>query len=390
MAAQAASSALPLGLPALGPHLRGALDLSLPALGALLAAPTAGFALTMFAWGALSDRLGERRVLVAGLTLSAALLVAAATVAGSALGVGLLLVAAGAAGACAPAASGRAVVAWFPPHERGLALSLRHTAPMAGGALGAAVLPIAAGAAGTGGALVALAVISLLGAVGAAGVIAEDPAAGHPEAAAGHAEAAAAPAVRHPATDGRVWMLAAAGGLVVVAQAALLRFQSAYLHDDRGWSESAAASVLSVTLLSAAALRVLAGVWSDRRGRRVGVLRDQALAAAVLLAAVGFLAGMPAALAAGLLVAATALTMAGNGVAYAAVSDAAPLRTGAALGLYSTVLIVLVTAAPPAFGLLADAVPLGRAFGLLAVFPLAGALVLTALARRLRRARTLH
>jgi len=379
MAAQAAASALPLGLPALGPHLRDALGLSLPALGALLAAPTAGLALTTFAWGALSDRLGERRVLVAGLTLSAALLVAASTVTASALALGLLLVAAGAAGACAPAASGRAVVAWFPSGERGLALSLRHTAPMAGGALGAAILPLAVALGGTGWAMAALALLCALGALAAWGVVAGD-AAPPPGVA-----PAAAPAARHPASDRTVWMLAAAGGLVVIAQAALLRFQSAYLHDDRGWSEARAASVLSVTLLSAAGLRVLAGVWSDRRARRVGVLRDQALAAAVLLAAVGLLAGMPAVLAAALLVVATALTMAGNGVAYAAVSDAAPLRTGAALGLYSTVLIVLVTAAPPAFGLLADAVPLGRAFGLLAVFPLGGALVLVALARRARR-----
>lgn len=374
--AQAAASALPLGLPGLAPHLRGSLGLSLPALGALLAAPTAGFALTMFGWGTLSDRIGERRVLTAGLGVSAAVLLAAAAfAAGSALAMGLMLVAAGAAGACAPAASGRAVVAWFPPGERGLALSLRHTAPMAGGAIGAAALPLAAALGGTSLALVTLAAFALAGVVAAQGVTGDE---GVPPAPRGDD----APADRHPAADAAVWMLAAAGGLVVVAQAALLRFQSSYLHDERGWSAGVAASALSVTLLASAGLRVVAGVWSDRRRRRVAVLRGQAVAAAALLGAVGLLAGMPAVLAAALLVAATALTMAGNGVAYAAVSDAAPRRTGAALGLYSSVLIVLVTLAPPVFGLVADALPLGRAFGMLAVFPLMGAAVLHALIRR--------
>lgn len=378
MASQAGASALPLGIPALGPHLRDRMDLSLVALGALLAAPTAGLALTTFLWGALADRVGERRVLTVGLGLSAAALVMVALCVGSPLLAGALLVCAGAAGASAPAASGRAVVAWFPVHERGLALSLRHTSPMAGGALGAAVLTTAAALGGTAAAFSALAALAAVGAVAGWGVA---PPPGVTET---HRQAPVR--VPHPAGDGLVWVLAAAGAAVIVVQSAVLRFMSAYLHDGRGWSEGAAAATLSATLLTAAAFRIVAGVISDRRGRRIAVLRDQALLAGVLLLPIGLATGLPALLAAGLLVVATALTMAGNGVAYAAVAEVAPLRTGAALGVYATVLIVVVTVTPPLFGAVVTEGTLGAAFGVLGVFPLAGA-VLLAVAGRMWRAR---
>ena len=376
MVAQAGASSLPLGLPALGPHLRGEFGLSLAWLGVLLATPTIGYALTMFAWGALADRLGERRVLVGGLAGCAAMLMAAAQADG-ALALGLLLAGAAALGACAPVASGRAVVGWFPVAERGRALGLRHTAPMAGGAIGAAVLPVAASVAGTGGAMVALALLAAVGAVASWGV--PGPPADMDPGPRGVVRG-------HPAGDRLVWLLAAAGAAVIVAQAVLLRFQPLYLHDERGWSQGAAAGMLSATLLVAAVARVAAGVISDRRGSHIAVLRGQALGAGALLLGAGLLLGLPAIVAALLLMGAAVLSMAGNGVAYAAVAEAAPDRTGQALGLYATVLIVVVSAAPALFGLVAGDVPWTLAFAAVAAFPVAGGLVL-ARADREHRAR---
>ncbi|MFN8111015.1 MAG: MFS transporter [Thermoleophilia bacterium] len=375
MGAQVGAAGLTLGLPALGPHLRAQFHLSLSGLGALLAAPTVGYALTMFVWGSLADRRGERGVMAAGLGASAAVLVAAGA-AGSAWTLGLGLAVAGGFGACAPAASGRAVVRWFPPRERGMALGLRHTAPMVGGALGAALLPVAARAGATTGAMWLLAGFAAVGAVCALGVTPGDGA--------GDAHA---PVVRerHPAVDGLVWLLAGGGALVIVGQAVLLRFQPEYLHSARGWSQDTAALVLSLTLLAAALARIAAGVISDRHGRRIRVLAGQALGAGVLVVGASALLGLPAQVAAVLLVGAATLTMAGNGVAYAAIAEVAPLRTGAALGLYATVLIVVVSVAPALFGLLAGAVPWGVAFALVGVFPLLGAGVLWHAERVFRR-----
>ena len=80
-----------------------------------------GGLLTLLPWGLLADRVGERLVLAAGLGGCAAALVGAAH-AGRFAALLLLLAIAGAAGASVNAASGRAVMYWFPAAERGFAL----------------------------------------------------------------------------------------------------------------------------------------------------------------------------------------------------------------------------------------------------------------------------
>ena len=147
MAAQASISAVQLGLPAVAPQIRDEFGLSLAQTGALLAASTLGVMTTLLAWGALADRIGERAVIAAGLTGAAiALALASQAASGRALGAGLVV--AGAFGSSANAASGRAVVSWFGPSQRGLALGLRHMSTPLGGAIAAALLPLAADAGG--------------------------------------------------------------------------------------------------------------------------------------------------------------------------------------------------------------------------------------------------
>jgi len=75
---------------------------------------------TLLPWGLAADRFGERIVLALGLTACAVCLFGAAYV--PTFGLLLLVLAlAGAAGASVNAASGRAVMHWFGPNERGLA-----------------------------------------------------------------------------------------------------------------------------------------------------------------------------------------------------------------------------------------------------------------------------
>ncbi len=373
MGAQFGAAALPLGMPSLGPFLRGEYHLSLAWLGALLAVPTAGLAAASFVWGRLSDRVGERRVIVLGMTVAAALLAAASAFPADSAAFVALVFGAGAAGAAAPAASGRAVIGWFPVNERGLALSLRHTAPMAGGAAAAAVLPAIAQAGGLRAACLALAAFELGGAVFAAWLIAPP----------GPAVAAVHHRAGPPLTRDRLLMtLVVAGGLVIVAQGVLTRFLPDYLHSERGWSPALAGGALSVTLACAAVMRIVAGVVADRHGRRIVTLRTQAAGAGVLLVLASLMAWLPSPAAAAALVLATGLTMAGNGVAWAAVSEAVPHRAGAALGLYSGLLVAVITVAPPIFGLAVGSHSLGYAFGVVGLFPLAGAAVFVVAERR--------
>ncbi|MFN6993519.1 MAG: MFS transporter, partial [Aquincola tertiaricarbonis] len=145
-AANAAFSAAISGVPAAAVLLREAYALSTSGLGIAVAAVGLGIALSELPWGMLADRLGDRRVLLWGLGLTAAVLAWLAlfvspqeghrpALAWLATGMALM----GLAGGSVNGASGRAVMTWFTDGERGLAMSIRQTALPAGGALGALV-----------------------------------------------------------------------------------------------------------------------------------------------------------------------------------------------------------------------------------------------------------
>ena len=87
---------------------------------------------TLLPWGLLTDRVGERIVLPLGLATGAVALACAGIARGFEQLV-LLLVAAGALSASVNAASGRAVMQWFDPSERGLALGIRQANVPLGG-----------------------------------------------------------------------------------------------------------------------------------------------------------------------------------------------------------------------------------------------------------------
>src|SRR5205823_5635975 len=139
--AQAAFSAILLGLPAIAPAIRQHYGLTLTQVGVVLAALNFGSLATLLLWGIVADRIGERAVIALGQTGTAAALVWAAYSSSFASLVFALSVA-GALGAGVNAASGRAVMSWFGEDERGLALGIRQMAVPLGGAVGAVVLPV--------------------------------------------------------------------------------------------------------------------------------------------------------------------------------------------------------------------------------------------------------
>src|ERR1700747_1749793 len=141
-------SASSVGLPALSPTLKSEYRLSLTETGVVLGAIGIGMLFTLLPWGLVADRVDERWVIATGLTGAAALLVVASTTEGFAT-LTAALVGVGALGASVNAASGRAIMAWFPSSELGLALGIRQTAIPIGGALGAGALPGLASAGGT-------------------------------------------------------------------------------------------------------------------------------------------------------------------------------------------------------------------------------------------------
>ena len=363
--AQAAYSAVFLGIPVLAPTLAAEYDLTLPEVGLVIAAVNVGSILTLLPWGLLADRIGERWVLATGLTAASVALV----VAGFAPSFGVFvagITVAGALGAAVNAASGRAVMSWFEERQRGFALGIRQTAVPVGGTVAALALPPIAAEWGLRGGLVALGCGCF--AAAAAGLI------GLREAPPVEEELGD---VTHPLKDPRIWRLAIGSGLILGAQICILGFLVLFLHGERGLSTAEAGAVLAVTQIFGAALRIAAGRWSDHVHARILPLRQLATTLAVSLAVTALLLDAALVLLLPAFVVAGALSLSWNGLAFTATAElAGRARSGAALGFQQTALSVASTGAAPLFAAVVDASSWTVGFGLAALFPLAGLAVM--------------
>ncbi|NQX34974.1 MFS transporter [Herbiconiux sp. VKM Ac-2851] len=403
------------------PYLHVEQGVALTTAGWLAAAPTIGMVLTLVAWGALADRLGERGVIAGGLALTAVLAALAAWAAsapGALEAPGLLvlfLVLGGAASASTNSASGRVVVGWFPRERRGLAMGIRQMAQPLGTAVAALVVPPLAATAGFGAPLALAAVATALLAVGCALGIrnpprpapAAAPAAG--SAAAATAAAPAAPA-SGPATAAAAAPAAPAGALsdrpapapaalaagreqpanpyrrdrflvrihavsvlLVLPQFTLSTFGLLWLVAGLGVAPLVAGLVVSVSQFVGAGGRIAIGALSDRVGSRVRVLRAVCLAGIALLAAMAVLGGLQLTVAAAIVfVLATTVSVADNGLAFTSVAEAAgPAWAGRALGVQNTGQFLAASAVGPGVGALIALVGYPFAFALVALAPLA-------------------
>jgi sugar phosphate permease len=361
-AAAATNAAFSIGLPVIVPQLRSEFDLSLAEIGILLAASWIGTTLTLLPWGLAADRFGERAVLSAGMLGSALLLAGAAFASGFTQLVGLLALV-GAAGAAVNSSSGRAVMYWFGPDERGLALGVRQTAIPLGGLVGAIALPPLADAGGSKAAFLFLAALVAAGAVAGALVLRGR-----------EVEDGIEPAsVGRTIVDAKLWRLSIGSGLYLYAQIAVLGFGVLFLVDEHGFSEQKAALVFAAGQVVAMASRIGAGRWSDLMRSRVVPLRRVGLAIVGAMIVTALLAGGPVALLVPVLVVACGLTMAWNGLSFTAAAElAGAVRSGAAIGVQQTVLSLSGVAAPVLFAASVAQTSWALAFLLAAAFPLVG------------------
>lgn len=336
--------------------------LTLAQAGLVAAAPTAGMVATLVAWGHLADRRGERGVIAVGLVLTALLAAAAAAASGLVL-LGLLLALAGGASASVNSASGRIVVGWFPKERRGLAMGIRQMSQPLGVAAAAIVVPPLAAAHGISAPLIAAAVATGVCAVLCAVGI-ENP----PRATSAEVAAAVSPYRR----SGFLLRIHTVSALLVVPQFLLSTFGMVWLIAGLGWNAAAAGALIAASQFIGAFGRIAVGALSDRVGSRARVLRWVALsgiAVMALLAAVAALAWSPAA--AVVLVIATSVTVADNGLAFTSVAEAAGSGwSGKALGVQNTGQFIVASAVGPLMGALITAVGYPLAFALTALAPL--------------------
>jgi len=348
------------------PVADGGRGLSLAAAGLVAAATTAGQMVALLPWGFVVDRRGERFALVAGLAV-AVLGGIGAMLAPGTVSLALALFLAGVGGASANSASGRVVVGWFPPERRGLAMGIRQAAQPIGVGLGAATMAVLAAGHGVAAALTVPTVACALAILLVLAIVLDPPRPPRGADGGDHANPYRA--------DGFLVRVHAASVLLVVPQFLVWTFGLTWLVTDLGWEPGPAGLLVAGTQVAGAAARIGSGWVSDLVGSRMRPMRAIAVAAALTMALLGGAAsladGWATAVAVVLLVVASAVTVADNGLAYTAIAEkAGPYWSGRALGTQNTAQHAFAAAVPPLFGLLITAWGYGAAYALAAVLPL--------------------
>ncbi len=365
VAAQAAGTVF-VSTPAfLIPLLYTERGMTLAEAGLLATTPSVGMVLTLIAWGALADRIGEKWVISGGLALVALAAVGAVAAQGyTALGAFFLL--GGMAAASTNAASGRVVVGWFPRGRRGLAMGIRQMAQPLGVTIAAVTIPGIAAASGVAAALGVPLALAAVVAVACALGLANPPRPAQPG---GATPSRSANPYR---ASSFLWRIHAVSMLLVVPQFTLSIFGLVWLVTDRHWDQLAGGILVGVAQFVGAIGRTAIGVLSDRVGSRVRPLRWVAVAAClvmVLLAALDAAQWGPAAVA---FVIATTITVADNGLAFTSVAEmAGSAWAGRALGVQNTGQFIAAAAVGPAIGALIALVGYPLAFAAAAVCPAA-------------------
>jgi sugar phosphate permease len=373
--AQAAAASVLQGMPSLSPALRSQFGLSLTGLGFVLAATTVGLLVFLIPWGMLADRFGERWIMTIGLVLATGAL-GGASVADATAPLVLCLGLAGAACASVNAASGRAVILWFPDDERGFAMGARQTAIPLGAAVASLGLPAAADHWGLGAAFVVAGIGCLVGAVVVCCAV-RDP---KPSSADPIEGETANTALDRSRTA--VAKLCVVSFLLVVPQLTVVGFLVVYLVDGHGVSAITAGALLAMVQFGGGVARIGLGWLSDRRRSRLGPLSVVAGVTALL-----FLVAVPAEASGGtagavVLVVAGIAAISWNGLAFTAVGELAdPRRLGLTLGVQNTAVAAGMAVTPPLMGALVDATNWTTAFAVVAAVAALAAVALWPMAR---------
>ncbi len=348
---QVAVSLVVQGVPTLAPFLQDDLGLTRAQVGMFNSALMGGSLVAMFAAGWVVDVKGERAALVWGNVVVG---VFCMTVIGTHTFVTALIALffAGIGGAFPTPAGSKTVMAWFPIHQRGMAMGVRQTGIPLGGALAAATLPFIAHAAGW-----RMAVV-----VGGLACFASAALCQWRYRAPDIVQRATA--VNQPLSRFRdfatreVVLLGAAGGLATLGQFTLVTYLALYLKETQDIAVTTSASLLVLAQIAGASGRVLWGVASDRL---FGHRRRPALLLPVTLSALGALAlgwlphGTPFWVIALLVTshAFCALGWHGNWIALVA-EVAGPERQGRTVGVAMSLMYPCIIVFPPLFGFLVD------------------------------------
>ncbi|MCW2748658.1 MAG: transporter, partial [Nocardioidaceae bacterium] len=310
--------------------------------GLIASAPLAGMMLMFIAWGAIIDHVGERFSMTVGLAIvTVAALFAAFS--GSYVALAIAFFIGGMGGASVNTAGGRVVVGYFPVERRGFAMGIRQTALPLGVGIAAITIPTVAEQHGLRAAILVPAALCALATALSVWLI-KDPA--RPT----RQEASDLGQLANPYRgDGRLWRIHVASMLLVIPQFTVWTYALVWLIGEKGWSTFAAGAMVAAIQVAGALGRIAVGHWSDLAGSRLSPMRMVAGAAAATMLALGLLEGTPLAIA--LLVIASVVTVADNGLAFTSVAEiGGPYWSGRTMGTQNTGQYLASAAVPPFVG----------------------------------------
>jgi MFS family permease len=350
------------GVAFLIPTLEARRGIPLTEASLLSSMPSWGMVVTLIAWGYVLDRVGERIVLTAGSALTAAAAYAAASV-HSMVWVGIYLFLGGMAAASCNAAGGRLVSAWFPPHQRGLAMGIRQTAQPLGIAVGALVIPELGERSPQSGLMFSAVACTVAAVASAIGII--DPprksrtTASEQELASPYRESSV------------LWRIHAVAGLLMMPQTVTVTFMLVWLMNHHGWSVAAAGLLVTLAQLLGALGRIAVGRWSDRVGSRMQPVRIIAIGATLTLFLLSLSDSVDSRFDVPLMIAISVIAVLDNGLEATAITEfAGPFWSGRALAAQNTTQRLMAAAGPPLFGALIAAEKYPSAWALCGLFPL--------------------
>ena len=349
------------------PYLHLERGLTLVQAGLLASTPLFATTLSLVAWGVVVDRIGERLSLAMGLSivtlggLGSALFSSIQSTSYVALGASWLV--AGIGAASTNSASGRLVVGWFPPERRGTAMGIRQTALPLGIGLAAFIVPVVAEADGLRAALLVPTVVCAVATIAVTTLVVDPPRPSREEA---ESLGQLANPYRGSTSLARIHV---ASMLLVIPQLTVWSYMLIWLIDDRGWSTTAAGVLVGSTQLLGSMARIGVGWWSDRVGTRLGPMRVVAVATLVTMVALGGLEETRLAVA--IMIVATAVTVASNGLAFTAVAErGGPFWSGRAMGVHNTGQYLVAALVPPLVGALVTGQGYAVAFAAVGLFAL--------------------
>lgn len=365
-----AASLLAVAIGTLLPYVEHAFAAQSAHLSLLVTAVMLGAAATNAISGAATDRFGDKAVLIAcGCLMGAALLAAAAIPNFSWLLIWLVIYGMGFA-AINPVGS-HAILFFFKPEERGVAMGVRQMGMPLGGVAGAIVISTAAEYFGYRGALAATGILVLVVTLVCAALYREPPALyGEP--------VRAGVLLRDIARMGsntRLLLITLTCVILFAAQVALMGFFPWTLVKQAHMTPGIASLVFVVAQFAAAAGRVMWGWMSDRvfHGRRMLPLAITCVLCALASLGVAHVDAMPVAAIAGIAVALGLSAEGWFGVAIIAMAEVGgEEHAGSALGFGLTWVMLAGVVIPAAFQGIMESAGIPAAWHALALLSLAG------------------